>query len=152
MEVALMRTSVPEGMVKVFSQGMKLADTGNLSSRRVVSSSPRSAERFTIIISVAPARATSTPMALAAPPAPKITTFLPCGLDDLHFVGDRTIETLETHCLCAVDGGLEVVRSDLNGEVAPVQSVMPVGCLHHDLSGVLGDWLPEGSRKFLFEV
>ena len=73
-------------------------------------------------------------------------------LDDLHFVGDRTIETLETHCLCAVDGGLEVVRSDLNGEVAPVQSVMPVGCLHHDLSGVLGDWLPEGSRKFLFEV
>ena len=74
-----MRTSVPSGAAYTPSQGTKSASTGSFSSRSLVSSSPRSTVRLTIVILDAPARATSTPMARAAPPAPKMTTFLPEG-------------------------------------------------------------------------
>ncbi len=50
------------------------------------------------------------------------------------------------------DGGREVVRGDFDGQISPVESVMAVGRLHHDLRRVLGDRLAEAGGQFLFEV
>jgi hypothetical protein len=113
------------------------------------------------VILVAPARATSTPMARAAPPAPNITTFLPVG--SVSSRSDSTnplpsvfspsaVESLEAHRLGSLDRVLQTVGRDLYGEVSPVQSVVAISRLDHGLSRVFRNGFSEGSRKFLLEV
>ena len=73
-------------------------------------------------------------------------------LDHLDFVGDGTIEALEAHDFGSPDGGFQIVGANFDGEVAPVQVMMTVSGLDHDLRGVFSDGLSKGSGKFLLEV
>jgi hypothetical protein len=72
--------------------------------------------------------------------------------DHLDFVGDGTIEALEAHDFGSPDGGFQIVGANFDGEVAPVQIMMAVGGLDHDLCWVFSYGLSKGSGKFLLEV
>ena len=65
---------------------------------------------------------------------------------------DRAVEALESHDFGSFYRIFQVIGSDLDREVSPIEFVMPVGCLDHDLRGVFRNRLTEGGGKFLLEV
>ncbi len=72
-EAAFTNRSVPTGTRYIPSQTVDVAAAGVRSRTRLASCTPRSGRRLTIVNRLAPAGASSTVMALAAPPAPRIT-------------------------------------------------------------------------------
>ena len=79
MHVALIRISVPSGISSCGVHSSVSANTSVLARIRSASSRALAAVRLTTVIFAAPARAHSTAMARAAPPAPRITIFFPSG-------------------------------------------------------------------------
>ena len=73
-------------------------------------------------------------------------------LNHLYFVRDGTVKALEPHGLDAVHGVLEAVGGNFDGEVPPVEIVVPIGGFDHGLRWVFGYGLPEGGGQFLLEV
>ena len=71
--------SVPVGIENLELQEMNTASVFVFELIRSTKILPRTSSRFTTMIFLAPARASSTPTARAAPPAPNITTVLPAG-------------------------------------------------------------------------
>ena len=73
-------------------------------------------------------------------------------LDDGDFVRDGAVEPLKAESAGAGDGGLEVFRSDFEGEVAPIESHRSKGGFDHGLGGVFDDGVAEAGGEFLFEI
>ena len=78
-DVALTTTSADSGRRYGSVDGTNVATTGVRSSSSSTSWPPRRRLRLTTVIDAAPARAVSTVMARAAPPAPNTTTCLSAG-------------------------------------------------------------------------
>ena len=78
-DVALTTMSAASGIRNVLLHGTNVALAGVCSRSRLTSSCPRRPSRLTTMTEAAPASATSTEIARAAPPAPNTTTAWPLG-------------------------------------------------------------------------